>query len=239
MDIFKCQLDDRCGSFPDLRPGEAACRGDFLLLMHPNYPDDESGVVDWTRGVLADRNCRGILFLKGVAFAGFGRRFADQLHKQFGDRVHVLSYAVSERLAGPRAQAFERFFNSVREENRIDWEMIDPSWPEHLVGVALLLCALRHGDTDFQEKLHHEWLIQDELWRSSFLEAALSEFQERNGGCTDELKASLAVIDGDQAESRNSMDCIEKTFLTVCSALPKRTTPVPTTQNLGGGGRSL
>jgi hypothetical protein len=124
----------------------ALVEGSYLLVVHPN--DTKEWVSQELGKRLQDESCRGDLLVKGVPRAGLtGDEFA-RLKKQYGDRFHASACAVgtaqeNTRLSGDLEARFKNFFRHARgSEDRLDWSILDPQWPDNLVSAYLLARAL-------------------------------------------------------------------------------------------------
>ena len=141
----------------------AFVEGSYLLVVHPNntkeWIDQELGKR------LQDVNCRGVLLVKGVPRAGLtGEGFA-KLKKQYGDRLHASACAVgtaqeNTRLSGELATRFRNFFRHARgSDDKLDWSILDPQWPDNLVSAYLLAKAMMAGtkEADLIESQAEDW----------------------------------------------------------------------------------
>ena len=113
----------------------------FLLVIHPN--DTERWIADELSERLKPPNCRGVLLVKGVARAGISEEQFSKLKSLYGNRFHISARAVGTthedtKLSGAQASRFARFFRQARSRDLLDWNILDPPWPESLVAVYLL-----------------------------------------------------------------------------------------------------
>jgi len=124
-----------------VRFDSAFIEGNYLLVVHPN-------TKEWINQDLGkklqDVNCRGVLLVKGVPRAGLtGEEFA-KLKKQYGNRFHASACAVgtaqeNTKLSGDLETRFRNFFRHARQsDDKLDWSILDPQWPDNLVSAYLL-----------------------------------------------------------------------------------------------------
>lgn len=141
----------------------AFAEGNYLLVVHPN------NIKEWINQELSkklqDENCRGVLLVKGVPRAGLtGEEFA-KLKKQYGDRFHISACAVgtaqeNTRLSGDLETRFRNFFRHARgSDNKLDWSILDPQWPDNLVSAYLLAKAMmtETKEADLIESQAEDW----------------------------------------------------------------------------------
>lgn len=142
----------------------AFVEGSYLLVVHPN------NIKEWINQELGKRlqdwNCRGVLLVKGVPRAGLtGDEFA-KLKKQYGDRFHASACAVgtaqeNTRLSGELAARFRSFFRHARgSDDKLDWSILDPQWPDNLLSAYLLAKAMmaETKETDLIESQAEDWM---------------------------------------------------------------------------------
>lgn len=113
----------------------------YLLVIHPH--DVERWIEDELPARINHIHCRGILVVKGVPQAGISDGQYQRLKELFGSRLHVSARAVGTaqedtRLSGARAARFGKFFQYARSKDVLDWNILDPPWPESIVAVYLL-----------------------------------------------------------------------------------------------------
>jgi hypothetical protein len=150
----------------------------YLLVVHPN------NTQRWIEDELPERithpYCRGILLVKGVPRAGIGDEEFERLKDLYGSRFHISARAVGTeqedtRLSDVHAARFARFFQYARSKDVLDWNILDPPWPESVVAVYLLARVM---STDAQaaeliENARNDW---EPIW-----EEAKREFESLTG----------------------------------------------------------
>jgi hypothetical protein len=142
---------------------DAFVEGSYLLVVHPN------NIKDWVNQDIGKRlqdvHCRGLLLVKGVPRAGLtGEEFA-RLKKQYGDRFHASACTVgtaqeNTRLSGELETRFKNFFRHARgSDDKLDWTILDPQWPDYLVSAYLLAKAMMAGtkEADLIESQAEDW----------------------------------------------------------------------------------
>lgn len=181
MDCYQLKLDERLGrnldsgnGFKDKWGGVASLQKPFLLICHMNDPANE----EKARKILSDFDgARQLgcyfLFVKGSAYGGLDRKAALAIQEEYHPQVHFLSYAVSEpngKDIAPIKDKWDEFFRRVEENDEVDWDLIDSDWPENLVALYLLACAVENDDLLSEEiGLHDEG--QDNLMKTILEEA--------------------------------------------------------------------
>lgn len=135
----------------------------YLLVVHPNDPDewDEHELCER----LKDEGCCGILLVKGLPRAGLSSEAFARLKKQYGARFHASACAVGTaqedtRLSGDVESRFRNFFRNVRlSEDRLDWGVLDPQWPDKLIAAYLLAKTLASGgaEAELVERQAADW----------------------------------------------------------------------------------
>lgn len=117
----------------------------FVVVHTPDKPMEA-----YIKKMLNRKYCKGILFVKGTSYGGLGNKeAASKLQNDYDDKVHFLSYAVEQTsdLSLDYEERFNEFFRKIKDENTIDWDLIDPTYPESIVAALLLLHACRHSDS--------------------------------------------------------------------------------------------
>jgi hypothetical protein len=161
MRIYSKGLDNRLDDVVSF--DGAFVEGSYLLIAHPTNTKD--WIIQELGKRLQDVNCRGVLLVKGVPRAGLtGEEFA-KLKKQYGDRFHVSACAVgtaqeNTRLSGELAARFRNFFRHARSsDDKLDWSILDPQWPDNLVSAYLLAKAMVVGtkEADLIESQAADW----------------------------------------------------------------------------------
>lgn len=168
MNIYGEMPDERLDSVVSFDPPTA--RDNYLFVVHPNDTDD--WIEQELKEKLKDNYCRGILLVKGVPRAGLTNEEFTKLKKQYGDRFHVSACSVggleeNTKLSGDIENRFKNFFNHVRSsDNKIDWSILDPQWPDKLFS-AYLLAKVMSSDTsgaDVLESQAAEWQL---IWEGA------------------------------------------------------------------------
>lgn len=124
----------------------------YLLVVHPN--DTDEWVAQELSKRLEDSCCRGVLLVKGVPRGGLTNEKFLRLKKEYGDRFHASACAVgtaqeSTKLSGDLETRFRTFFQHARNANdRLDWSILDPQWPDKLISVYLLAKAMATGSKE-------------------------------------------------------------------------------------------
>ena len=146
MDIYHNNLDNdgRLGyqfdSHSSRNPYFGLPNEDFFFVVHPVINSDEyEKYIDTT---LKNGHCKGILFVSGSARCGLDLQNVNALENKYKD-IHFLSYAVEKGSGLPLGyeDRFNEFFSKIESENIIDWDLIDPAYPESIVAALLLLQA--------------------------------------------------------------------------------------------------
>jgi hypothetical protein len=135
----------------------------YLLVVHPNDTDEWAEQELCER--LKDEGCRGILLVKGVPRAGLSGEMFARLKKQYGARFHASACAVGTaqeetRLSGDAEARFRDFFRNARlSEDKLDWGLLDPQWPDKLVATYLLAKTLAAGgpEAELVERHAADW----------------------------------------------------------------------------------
>ena len=154
MQIFQSDLNKRLGR-EFISIGNRTGNGKYFLIVHTpinSVPASEDAINKLNESI-RDRlynGCAGILFVKGSSYSGLGREKAEKLQKEYDNKIHFLSYAVAGQADLPNGyeERFEQFFNKIRNENIIDWELIDPPSPKESIVAALLLLEAALRDCD-------------------------------------------------------------------------------------------
>jgi hypothetical protein len=164
-----------CGDIDDRLQGvvsfdQTPVRDNYLLVIHPNNTDE--WIDQELPERLNDNQCRAILLVKGVPRAGLTDEQLAKLKKQYGDRFHVSACAVgtaseSSRLAGDLATRFRSFFQHVRSaEDKVDWSILDPQWPDNLFS-AYLLARVLSTDTPEANILESQTAEWGPVWEGA------------------------------------------------------------------------
>jgi len=137
----------------------------YLLVVHPNntklWIEQELAVR------LSDPYCRGVLLVKGVPRAGISDDEFNRLKKQYGGCFHISACAVgtlheNTSLSGDLKTRFQKFFEHVRgSEDKIDWSILDPQWPDNLFSAYLLAKVLstETKEADLIESRAADWML--------------------------------------------------------------------------------
>lgn len=166
------EIDHRLDSVVKFDPDSAETP--YLLVIHP------TNTQRWIKDELPERinhsYCRGILLVKGVPRAGIGEEEFQKLKDVYGSRFHISARAVGteqedSRLSGVSAARFRKFFQNVRTKDVLDWNILDPPWPESLVAVYLLAKVMSNNAqaAELIENARSDW---EPIW-----EEAKSEFE--------------------------------------------------------------
>lgn len=138
------EIDERLDDV--VRFDSAPTQENYLLVVHPT--DTEEWVQLELTERLQDSKCRGILLVKGVPRAGLTSEEFARLQKQHGDRFHASACAVgtaqeNTRLSGDLKVRFRNFFqHALGSDDRLDWSILDPQWPNNLFSAYLLAKVL-------------------------------------------------------------------------------------------------
>ena len=119
---------------------------------------------------------KGILFVKGTSYGGLSRSQAHTLQKEYKHKIHFLSYAVTEITGLPPGydERFNQFFDKIEKKDIIDWNLIDPTYPESIVAAVTLLEAARQGCS-----------VSNKADWDSIYEKAVNEYNSRGGEIKD------------------------------------------------------
>ena len=142
---------------------------DYFLIVHPrDQTEYKSEIKNFCETQTQEDHCKGILFVKGTPYANLGKKAADELQCQYNGKVHFLSYAVAHRRDLPPGyeDRFNDFFHKIENENIIDWDLIDPTYPESIVAALLLL--------------HAAPLCSEPEKRKNIWESAVAEYNSRS-----------------------------------------------------------
>jgi len=122
----------------------------FLLVYHLNTANAENarGVLEKDFTKARQAGCY-FLFVKGSTYGGLNREDALAIQEEYHPQVHFLSYAVSKSGGEitPIKDKWKEFFRRVEEDNQVNWDLIDSDWPENLVALYMLACAVENGDS--------------------------------------------------------------------------------------------
>lgn len=202
MKIYQINLNDRLGRYFEHLPEVLKAATPYLLLVHPKETARSVAMdlPDW----LNDPNCRGVLYVRGMAYAGLSREEVKRIEGDNNQRVHFLSYAVEDGhdLIGNLRSRFARFFEKVASEDAIDWRLIDEPWPESLVAVYLLAKALSTVDSPGAKAL----LAEEERWIRVW-QTAKKEYLLRT---SDELIAEALNVDNAAAVAQRIRAYLEE-----------------------------
>jgi hypothetical protein len=88
-----------------------------------------------------------VLCFKGEMLAGLARpehqELLAQTRLQYPGRVHFLSFAVPDAPVGDLFKLLEGFgTHALSAKSHIDWNVLDPEWPKHLLAAYVTLRAL-------------------------------------------------------------------------------------------------
>jgi hypothetical protein len=230
MRICREGLDDRLASVVKFEPfiaGES-----YLWVIHPN--DTKRWINDELPERLSDVHCRGILLVKGVPRAGISEELFLSLKNQYGTRFHISAQAVGttqedSRLTRLNAARFARFFEHARSRDVLNWDILDPPWPQSLVAAYLLARVM---SADLQTGVAIEGNRTD--WEPIWIEAgkeytALTGHTMTSARLDNTTAAEIAEEMGEQVEKITSQipcDAAQKRGILRHSWLENQVLPV-------------
>ena len=157
MQILQSDLDfdDRLGrTFSSY--SERCLPENYFLIVHTYikaFPPGKEVIQSLKKSIEAklEEGCGGILFVKGTPYGGLGNKeIAYKLQNEYDGKVHFLSYAVANKSdSSGYKDRFKKFFCKIKKDGDIDWDLIDPTYPESIVAALLLLhAALRCSEPE-------------------------------------------------------------------------------------------
>lgn len=161
---LKCECEEWDANYMEKDP--------YIVVVH--FLDEKNSINDILPEWMDDFSCKGVLYFKGVSYAGISKEKADSFNKKYQNKVHFLTYRIpTSGISGYLEKKFAEFFKIVKRENRVDWSIIDQPIPENLLAAYLLLTALKQlGNSAAVERI----IEQKEVWEPIFCEA-LEEIQ--------------------------------------------------------------
>jgi hypothetical protein len=151
MMVLQIGMDLRCGrEFQAWNPQIAlephlvlVHRGDDTEKCIGDTPGGASELNEWLRNPV----CRGVLVLRGTAFAGIGRERALDLERRTAGRVHVLSYAVDPadedvEISPLFKSRIDRLITRFEQDGNVYWDLVDPQLSEAVIGTYAVLAAI-------------------------------------------------------------------------------------------------
>ncbi len=194
MKIYQINLnnDRRIGttvtSLPEM-PSE-----DYFLVVHPDRPQES--VNEDLPQFLKDNCCKGILYVKGIGYAGVNIENVRQIEGDTDHRVHFYSKALGSGDAEDEQNRFQKFFKEIRRsKGTVNWEILDPQREDYTV------CTSGHQELlleTFSNALDHILCnsFGKLVWFFDHPEVAISE-QDRNSirGNLDDLKQRACELD--------------------------------------------
>ena len=163
-------------------PGRSRSAKDkYFIVVHDENIDSslDTNLPMWGKDPL----CQGVLYVRGIANGGVndaGRR--EEVQKKYTSRatdghtprqwVHFLSYAVpAKEISQALNDRFEDFFKQIETQGRVNWDLIDSGWPQHLVAAYLLSQVLGNDAFDESEKLRRQISNCESVWSPLWKEA--------------------------------------------------------------------
>ena len=125
-----------------LSPRYSPPEEDFFFVVHPDHTvTTVTKYKEYIDTTLKNVHCKGILFVSGSARCGLGLERVNKLQEQYKAKVRFLSYAVPTEEGVPEGyeNRYTEFFCKIKNEDIIDWDLIDPTYPESIVAALLLL----------------------------------------------------------------------------------------------------
>jgi hypothetical protein len=229
MDVYFFDLDDRLRNLdrPWLPSNYKDSRTPWLWVVH----SDPISFLAEDDATVCIANGGGILFVSGSPRSGFTENEARDLEAkpEYRNRVHLLRIACpssqSNLTLENRMVAFLELVRKLKAGDAIPWEKAEPGrWPANLVGIYLILTAVKFSTQDPNEPKHADairtaWDSLDTTVRQRIWEGAWDEYNSELSLLESDWKAAGLPLPGDSALSMPELERVDNALKVISSAL--------------------